>query len=162
MSLPNTTKHMIFIGVSSICVAACVYLDLSGIYLFQFLLILGLITIIGPLGAGLYVYKGKLARLAFILACIGMLLALIFAVDSLATRETFKDTCQSIGSNWKFTVGGDYYACSGNSEKDYLWRNTLSTPITDIAFWPYGLVTLLGIVNLLYLPVGVVRRRVKE
>jgi hypothetical protein len=162
MELPNPTKHTIFISVSAVCIIASVYLYLSGIHSFYFFFILALLTIITPIGTSMFVYKGRLAKLTMLLACIAMLVALVLAVDGLATRQTFKNTCQSIGSSHEFMNLGEQYACTAPSEQDYLYSNTFSGPLTGVIFWPYVLIIFASIANILYLPVNVARSHLRK
>lgn len=161
MNLSSVTKHILFASVSVTCLLSSLYLDRSDMYAFHLLIILSILTIITPLGAGLYLYKGKFAMLALVLACLGMITALIFAVDGVATKTTFKQACESIGSNREFVPTGDGFYCGGPSEQDYFHSYSFSTPIQDVAFWVYLSMALFSVGSIVYLPVALVRKHLK-
>lgn len=152
------TKHLILLSVVSICLAVTIYLHVLNINLLYVSLVVAFVTILAPLFSALYVYEGKTARFFAVLAGIGMLFGLIYTVDLLASFESFKTICTERGPGHELLIMSDSYTCTAASEVDYLVGYSLAVAENVFLFWPYVLVILVNIGNLVYLPVRLLKR----
>jgi hypothetical protein len=152
------TKHLILLSVTLICVVVSIYLQVLTINLLYMSLVAAFLTILAPLFSALYVYKGKAARFFAILAGIGMVFGLIYAVDLLASFESFKTICSERGPGHELLIMSDSYTCTAESEVNYLVGYPLAVAGNVFLFWPYVLVILVNLGNLLYLPIRLLKR----
>lgn len=146
------TKHLILLSVVLICLTVSIYLHVMNINLLYVSLAVAFVTILAPLFSALYIYKGKAARFFAVLAGIGMLFGLIYAVDLLASFESFKTICSGRGPGHELLIMSDSYTCTAASEVDYLVGYPLTIAQNVFLFWPYVLVILVNVGNLVYLP----------
>lgn len=161
MNLQPRTKHTLFISVGLLCLIASAGLYFLGIVSFYLSMVLACVTILAPLMCSLYIYKGRSANMFAILAVTGMLFGLIYAVDSVATLQTFKTKCSSQGTGHDFLAAGDTYTCTAESEGDYLTSNVGTVSQSSFVVYPYFLVILVNTGNVLYLPVRILRQHFK-
>lgn len=144
------------------CLAVSVYLQVRNINLLYVSLMAAFVTILVPLFSALYVYKGKAAQFFAVLAGIGMLFGLIYTVDFLASFESFKTICSERGPGHELLIMSDSYTCTAASEADYLVGYPLAVAQNVFLFWPYALVVLVNVGNLVYLPVRFIKHGMRR
>ena len=149
---PKHTKHLILLSVALICVVVSIYLHIMNINLLYVSLAVAFVTILAPSFSALYIYKGKAARFFAVLAGIGILFGLIYTVDLLASFESFKTICSERGPGHELLIMSDSYTCTAASEINYLVSYPLAVAGNVFLFWPYVLVVLVNVGNLVYLP----------
>jgi hypothetical protein len=156
MNLQRRTKHILFLSVSLACLIAAACLYFLGIVSFYISMGVACVTILAPLICALCVYKGKPAKIFGILAVIGMLFGLVYAVDLVVTLQSFKATCSTQGAGHEFLATSDSYTCTAESEANYLTGYVGTVSQSVFLMYPYFLIILVNIGNTLYLPVRAV------
>ncbi len=145
-------KWQLLLAAILVCLAGSIFLYVKEILPLFYGTGLACLTILLPLTSGLWVYKGRAARVFVILAGIAAFCAMVFLVDVTATRNTFKAGCEDKGPEYAFMVrGGDNprYICVAPSELDYTESLQATSDISGVLYWPF-LALLLG--NVLHAP----------
>jgi hypothetical protein len=125
-------------------------------------LVLSLSTIIIPLVAGLYLYRGKLARASFWLAVVAGLCAIVLAVSLIAAVMPFRADCLHRGYSFSNT-GDSGYACDGLTEmQSHIKSGIFNGLIPSIAVYAYLIVILLSQLNLIPMIWHLVRRLINK
>ena len=150
-------KHLL-IGTTLYVILGLIYLYVDYGFGFWYNGTLALVTIGLPVIGGLYVFKGKLARIVLGLAVLSLLCGLILAVDLMASVETFKAACTEVGGDFK-VWDTNSMLCSMGSETETFYGTPFShSLVQSVAF--YGMVVGLfgGLINGFVL-LGVMIRR---
>ncbi len=153
-----------FLTVGLVCVAGAVFLHVKEILPLFYSLGLAGLTVLLPLAAGLWVYKGRAARFLIILAGIAMLCGTVFLIDAMVTQDTFRAACAARGPGHNFLAYGmDYgYGCSSPLEPDYTHTSIITSDISAALYWPFVALLLGNALHMPYLLWRFVRRKVSR